>query len=306
MRDDVRFLAGGTNLVDLMKLEVERPSHLIDISRLPQGAVARHGDGLRIGATVTNADLAAHPAVRSRYPMLARALLSGASPQLRNKATTAGNLLQRTRCAYFQDLAMRCNKRAPGSGCDALHGDNRNHAILGASDACIATHPSDMAVAMAALDAQVESLDARGGVHLTALEDLYRLPDGRPDLETSLRRGELVTAVLLPPPPPGRQIYRKVRDRASFAFALVSIAAVLHVDGGRIAAARLALGGVAAKPWRDRRLEEALVGQSPAPGLFRDAAARLLADAVGRGRNDFKIELARRLIERTLTEAADA
>lgn len=301
------FIAGGTNLLDLMKLGIERPVHLVDVSRLPYAAIDDTPDGgLRVGAQVRNADLASDPRVRRRYPMLARALLAGASAQLRNKASTGGNLLQRTRCSYFQDSAMPCNKREPGSGCAALGGFNRVNAILGASEACIATHPSDMAVAMRALDATVETMTPDGATRTIPVADLHRLPGSTPHIETALAVGEIITAVVLPSPPSGRQVYRKVRDRASYAFALVSVAAVVDMDGGRIRSARLALGGVAAKPWRMPEAEARLAGQPAEPSTFAAAAEMLLAGARGYGHNDFKVELARRTIRRTLADATEA
>jgi xanthine dehydrogenase YagS FAD-binding subunit len=298
------FIAGGTNLLDLMKLEVMTPRKLVDITRLELNDIERTEEGgLRVGALVTNADLAAHAEVRRNYPLLSRALLAGASGQLRNKATTGGNLLQRTRCYYFYDTAMACNKRAPGSGCAAMEGANRLHAILGGSEACIATHPSDMAVAMRALDAQVELRAPDGSQRSLPLGSFYRLPGNTPHIETELAPGELITAVTLPPPPGGRQIYRKVRDRASYAFALVSVAAMLRMDGDRIAEARLAFGGIAPMPWRREEVEQVLTGARPAPELFAKAADTLLAEARGHGGNDFKIPLARRTLMAVLAEA---
>lgn len=301
-----RFIAGGTNLLDLMKLEVETPDGLIDISRLPLKDITVEDDGrLRIGAMVANSDLAADERVRRDYPVLSRALLAGASGQLRNKATTGGNLLQRTRCYYFYDTTAPCNKREPGSGCGAIGGFNRIHAILGASDKCIATHPSDMAVAMRALDATVE-LAARGGATRTVpLGDFHRLPGDTPWIETVLARGELITAVTLPAPLVGRQTYRKVRDRASYAFALVSVAAAIAVEDGTVTAARLAFGGLAPVPWRDQAVEAALVGQPATRATFAAAADALLADARGFGHNDFKIPLARRTLVATLIELTE-
>jgi xanthine dehydrogenase YagS FAD-binding subunit len=299
-----RYIAGGTNLVDLMKLQVEAPAHLIDISRLPLTAVAdTPGDGLRIGALVSNTGLAAHQSVRRRYPMLAEAIVAGASGQLRNKATIGGNLLQRTRCFYFYDTARPCNKRVPGSGCGAIGGHNRIHAILGASEHCIATHPSDMAVAMLALDAEVNILGP-GGERQLALDTLYRAPGSTPHLETTLEPGELIIAVTLPPPPRGRMRYRKVRDRASYAFALVSVAAALDMTEGVIRDARVALGGVAHKPWRAREAEATLLGRSANQATFAEAADAALANARGWGGNDFKLPLARRTIVRTLLDLA--
>ncbi|NDV87266.1 xanthine dehydrogenase family protein subunit M [Aurantimonas aggregata] len=299
-----RFIAGGTNLLDLMKLEVETPDGLIDISRLPLKDITVEDDGrLRIGAMVANSDLAADERVRRDYPVLSRALLAGASGQLRNKATTGGNLLQRTRCYYFYDTTAPCNKREPGSGCGAIGGFNRIHAILGASDKCIATHPSDMAVAMRALGATVETRKTDGSTAEVPIEDFHRLPDETPEIETNLEPGELITAVLLPKPVGGVQLYRKVRDRASYAFALVSVAAVIRMDGGKIAEASLAFGGLAHKPWRDAAVEAALVGQTPSKALFAKAADILLKDATGQGENDFKIPLTRRTLAAVLREA---
>jgi xanthine dehydrogenase YagS FAD-binding subunit len=298
-----KFISGGTNLLDLMKLEIERPTHLVDISRLPLKDIEELQDGgLRIGAQAANSDVAADHRVRTRYPVLSQALLAGASGQLRNKASVGGNLLQRTRCPYFYDTAAGCNKREPGSGCSAIGGFNRIHAILGASDACIATHPSDMAVAMTALDAQIELLGADQTVRRVALVDFHRLPGNTPHIETVLRPGEMITAVVLPPPPPGRQLYRKVRDRASYAFALVSVAAIVAAERGTIAAARVAFGGVAHKPWRGTEAEAALIGRPASGATFRAAADAALAHAVGRGHNDFKIELAKRTLYRTLAQ----
>jgi len=298
-----RFIAGGTNLLDLMKLQIETPERLVDISRLDLREVREtEAGGLVIGATVPNSDLAAHPSVRGRYAMLSRALLAGASGQLRNKATTGGNLLQRTRCYYFYDTATPCNKREPGSGCSAREGFNRILAVLGTSPHCIASHPSDMAVAMRALEAVVATLRPDGGTRRTAIGDLYRLPGDTPHIETILEQGELITHIELPPPPPGRQIYRKVRDRASYAFALVSVAGAVAVEDGRIGSARLAFGGLGTMPWRDPAVEDMLVGQKPARELFEAAAKLLLRDAKGYGANDFKLPLARRTLVACLTE----
>lgn len=292
-----RFIAGGTNLLDLMKLEIETPDRLVDISRLALGDVENtDAGGLLIGALVTNSDLAADARVRARYPVLARALLAGASPQLRNKASVGGNLLQRTRCPYFYDTNMACNKRAPGSGCAALGGITRSHAILGTSEHCIATHPSDMAVALAARDAVVVTLAPDGDRRRIAIGDFHRLPGQTPHHETVLKRGELITHVELPAAPPGRQAYRKVRDRASYAFALASVAAVIAVENGVVTSARLAFGGIATKPWRDTAVEAALVGHAPTAERFAAAVDALLAGARGHGGNDFKIPLARRLL----------
>lgn len=305
-REGARFIAGGTNLLDLMKLQIETPAALVDISRLPLGDIEETAEGgLRIGALVPNSDLAADARVREHYPVLSRALLAGASGQLRNKATTAGNLLQRTRCYYFYDTAMACNKRAPGSGCAAREGFNRILAVLGTSDQCIATHPSDMAVAMRALGAIVVTLDAQGERRRIALDDFYLLPGQTPDRETVLRAGELITHVELPPAPAGRQTYRKVRDRASYAFALVSVAAVVAVEDGRISAARLAFGGLGPMPWRDEAVEATLIGQAPGAEAFDAAADALLRDAQGFGSNDFKIPLARRTLAAVLRELTE-
>jgi xanthine dehydrogenase YagS FAD-binding subunit len=295
---DARFIAGGTNLLDLMKLEVEAPSKLIDINRLGLNTVSERPDGaVSIGATVANSDLAAHPAIRTRFPSLARAILSGASAQIRNRATTGGNLLQRTRCYYFYDTAAACNKRAPGSGCSAIGGFNRIHSILGHSDACIATHPSDMAVALLALDARVVTLLPNGETRRFPLPELYSAPGSAPDRETILVPGELITHVELPPPAArARQAYRKVRDRASYAFALVSVAGVVSMNGGKMASVALAFGGLAPTPWRDKAVEDALVGQAPSADAFDRAAATLLRDAHGHGHNDFKIPLVRRTL----------
>lgn len=298
-----RFLAGGTNLLDLMKVETEAPQHLVDVSRLPLTGIDEADGGLRVGAMVTNTDLAADARVRERYPLLSRALLNGASGQLRNQATTGGNLLQRTRCYYFYDPATPCNKRTPGSGCSALHGYNRIHAILGASEACIAVHPSDMAVALAALDAEVEVQSSSGNRRIR-LADFHRLPENKPQQDTTLNSGELITAVILPPPPAGGQVYRKVRDRASYDFALVSVAALIDLDGKRIRTARIALGGVAHKPWRALEAEKQLVGQNLSDDAFAAAGEAAVKGAKGRGYNDFKIQLAARTVARALGDAA--
>ncbi|MAM24003.1 MAG: xanthine dehydrogenase [Rhodobacteraceae bacterium] len=299
-----RFIAGGTNLLDLMKLGVERPERLTDITRLDLRGIEDHEGGLRIGALVSNADLAADARVRGDYPVLSRALLSGASGQLRNMATTGGNLLQRTRCYYFQDIDSPCNKREPGSGCSAIGGATRLHAILGASDDCIATHPSDMAVAMQALGAVLE-VEGPEGARSIPLSEFYLLPGDRPDRETVLAPGDLITAVTLPSPPPGRQTYRKVRDRASYAFALTSVAGIVNCDGGKITDAALAFGGVAPRPWRDAGVEKALIGQQATRESFDAAADVLLRDAQGHGGNDFKIPLLRRTFRAVLSELCE-
>jgi xanthine dehydrogenase YagS FAD-binding subunit len=306
-RPGAKFISGGTNLLDLMKLDIEHPSHLVDISRLPLRDIEELPDGgLRIGAQAANSDVAADDRVRSRYPVLSQALLSGASGQLRNKASIGGNLLQRTRCPYFYDTAAGCNKRDPGSGCSAIGGFNRIHAVLGVSDSCIATNPSDMAVAMTVLDARIELLDADQSVRGVAIADFYRLPGDTPHLETVVRPGEMITGVVLPPPPAGRQLYRKVRDRASYEFALVSVAAVVSADDGTIGDARVAFGGVAHKPWRSVEAEGALTGRPATMATYRAAAEAAMRDAVGQGHNDFKIELAKRTLCRTLAHVADA
>ncbi|MDV3457934.1 xanthine dehydrogenase family protein subunit M [Sphingomonas sp. HF-S4] len=302
-RPDTRFIAGGTNLLDLMKLGIDRPKRLVDINGLELRTISQTTEGgLRIGALVPNSDLAAHPLVRSRYPLLSRAILAGASAQLRNKATTAGNLLQRTRCYYFYDPAAPCNKREPGSGCSAIGGFNRIMAILGTSDQCIASHPSDMAVAMRALDASVESIEHSGARKSRTLEELYRLPGDTPHIDTNLEAGELITHMLLPPPATGEHRYVKVRDRASYAFALVSIATIVAVENGRIASASLAFGGIGTMPWRDREAEAALRGEPPSGTLFAHVADLVLRNAEGRGGNDFKISLLRRTLTATLEE----
>jgi xanthine dehydrogenase YagS FAD-binding subunit len=297
-------LGGGTNLVDLMRQDIERPDTVVDISRLPlTGVEELPGGGLRIGALVRNGPLAAHPMVRTRYPVLAQAVLSGASGQLRNMATVGGNLLQRTRCLYFVDATAACNKREPGSGCAAAGGFHRAGAVLGASEHCIATHPSDMAVALAALDAVVEVRSVRG-TRRVPLVELHELPGDTPHRETVLEADELITAVELPAPVTARSAYRKVRDRASFAFALVSVAAALDVRDGTVAAVRVALGGVAAKPWRALEAERVLTGGPATEEAFRAAAEAELAGAVGHPGNEFKIELARRTIVATLRDLA--
>jgi xanthine dehydrogenase YagS FAD-binding subunit len=304
---DAKFIAGGTNLIDLMKEDVERPLRLIDISRLPLKQIeqTRHG-GLLIGALVPNSDLAYHPLIEQRYPLLASAILAGASAQLRNMASTGGNLLQRTRCYYFYDTATPCNKRTPGSGCAARYGVNRIHAILGTSDACIATHPSDMCVALAALDAQVHVAGPSSGRTLT-FADLHRLPGDTPERDTNLAADEIITAVELPERGfAANYSYLKIRDRLSYAFALVSVAAALELENGTIKEARLALGGVAHKPWRDGAAEAAMRGEPANRSTFARAADTILRDAKGFAHNTFKIELARRAILRALSQAAAA
>jgi len=298
------FLAAGTNLVDHLKLGVATPDMLVDISHLPLDTVEHTADGgLRVGANVRNSALAVHPDVRRNYPMLTRALLAGASPQLRNAATTGGNLLQRTRCVYFRDVSTPCNKREPGTGCSALGGYTRYHAVLGASEECVATHPSDMAVALLALDAEV-LVAGPDGERIVALEEFYRLPGDRPDLDTTLERDELVVGVHLPPPETSLSTYRKVRDRASYAFALVSVAAELTISGGTITGCRIAFGGVAHRPWRAHRTEAALLGQRPDDDLFARAADAELVEAVALEGNAFKVPLLRRTVAGVLRDLA--
>jgi len=302
-----RFIAGGTNLLDLMKLDIERPAHLIDINRIGLDQIEATADGgLRIGALVRNSDLAADARIRNDYPLLARAILAGASAQLRNKATTGGNLLQRTRCYYFYDTTKPCNKRDPGSGCAALSGFNRAHAIFGASDQCIAVHPSDMAVALRALDARIETISSSGERRQIPIADFHRLPGATPHVETVLAPGELITHVTLPQPIGGVQLYRKVRDRASYAFALVSVAVVLVKEGKVVRQARLAFGGVAHQPWRVEAAERHLINTDAGHDARATAATAVLAGAHGRGHNDFKIPLLRRTIEATLAQAASS
>lgn len=294
---NAKFIAGGTNLLDLMKLEIETPSHLIDVNGLALDKIEPTADGgLRVGALVRNTDLAADARVRRDYGVLSRALLAGASGQLRNKATTAGNLLQRTRCPYFYDTNQPCNKRALGSGCGAIGGFNRPHAVIGASSSCIATHPSDMAVAMRVLDAKVEVVAPHGASRTIAIADFHRLPADTPHLETQLQQGELITAVTLPKPIGGAQLYQKVRDRASYAFALVSVAAVVQPDGS----ARIALGGVAHKPWRVEAAETAISRGA------RSFTAQLLAGAQPTAQNAFKVPLVERTIGAVLQQAQAA
>ena len=302
----VRFIAGGTNLLDLMKADVMRPATLIDINALALGRIEAQDDGaLLVGALARNADTARHPLVRERYPLLSAAMLSAASPQIRNMASNGGNLLQRTRCSYFYDPAVACNKRSPGSGCPAIGGLNRQHAILGTSAHCIATHPSDMCVALAALDARVH-VRSRDGARVLPFADLHRLPGDQPEVDTTLRAGEIVTHIELPPAGAfaAHCTYLKLRDRASYAFALVSVAAALDLGtDGRIRAARIALGGVAHKPWRVPAAEALLVGQMPGAAAFADVARAVLAGAQGQGGNDFKIALAHRAVVRALEMA---
>jgi xanthine dehydrogenase YagS FAD-binding subunit len=291
---EAKFIAGGTNLLDLMKLQIETPRHLVDVNGLGLDTVEpTEAGGLRIGALVRNTDLAAHPRVRKDYGVLARALLAGASGQLRNKATTAGNLLQRTRCPYFYDTAQPCNKRRPGSGCSALDGVSRQLAVIGGSEACIATHPGDMAVAMRVLDATVETVDAEGAMRKIPIAEFHRLPGDDPSRDTTLRPGELITAVTLPKPVPGTHIYRKVRDRASYAYALVSVAAILGKDGS----GHVAFGGVAHKPWRVEAAEADL------PNGAKAVTAQVFADAKPTHENAYKLKLAERTLGAALNQA---
>jgi xanthine dehydrogenase YagS FAD-binding subunit len=301
------YLGGGTNLVDLMRETIARPDTLIDVTGLSRTIAETDGGGLMIGAAVRNTALAEHAAVRTRYPVLTRAILAGASAQIRNMATVGGNVLQRTRCTYFYDTdGSRCNKRVPGSGCDAIGGFSRGHAILGASEACIATHPSDMCVALAALDAVVHLRGARGSRTLD-LVDLHRLPGDHPEIDTMLEPGELITAIELPALPfAANSSYRKVRDRASYAFALISVAAALELDGDRITDVRIALGGVAHKPWRAFKAEAALRGGPATANAFRAAAEAELADAKPLNDNGFKIGLTNRTLTAVLGELAGA
>jgi len=300
-----KLIAGGTNLIDLMKIDVERPARIIDISRLPLTKVEESKDGgVKIGALVPNSDLAYHPIIAKRYPLVASAILAGASQQLRNMASTGGNLLQRTRCFYFYDTATPCNKRTPGSGCSAIEGVNRINAILGTSEACIATHPSDFCVALAALNASVH-VEGPSGAREVAFGDFHRLPGETPELDTNLKRDEMITSVELPPEGfAANYSYLKIRDRLSYAFALVSVAAALKIERDKISEARLAVGGVAHKPWRRPEAELALRGKPATETSFFEAANVLLEGAKGYGHNDFKIGLARRGIVRTLTQAA--
>jgi xanthine dehydrogenase YagS FAD-binding subunit len=299
-----KFIAGGTNLIDLMKLQIETPAHLVDINALPLRDIEETADrGLCIGALVSNSALAADIRVRGRYPLLSQAILAGASGQLRNMASTGGNLLQRTRCPYFYDTSKPCNKRVPGSGCAALRGLNRMNAVLGVSDDCIAAHPSDMAVAMTALDARIETVTRDGGTRTIPIDQLYRAPGNTPNIETVLAPGELICSVVLPPPPAGRQVYRKVRDRASYAFALVSVAMIVAHDNHHVQAARVAFGGLSYKPWRSHEAEAMLSGATLTRASYDAAAAAALKNARGYGHNDFKIPLARRTLRATLAEA---
>ena len=303
--DHVRYLAGGTNLIDLMKENVERPARIVDINRLDLHRITERDDGgLRLGALATNADTAYDARIEARYPLLSSAILAGASPQLRNAATNGGNLNQRTRCYYFYDIATPCNKREPGSGCGAVGGVNRIHAILGASPSCIATHPSDMCVASAALKAEVR-VTGHDGDRTIAFEDYHRLPGDEPWRDNTLKPGELVTAIDLPPEDFSiNYTYLKLRDRLSYAFALVSVAVAMKLEDGRITDVRIAVGGVAHKPWRRSEAEESIKNEAPSTQAFETAAGALLAGAIGQGENDFKIALARKAIVRALEQAA--
>ena len=302
---EASFIAGGTNLLDLMKLEIETPTKLVDVTRLELQQIETTADGgLRIGTLVSNSDLAAHPEVIANYPVLSRAILAGATGQLRNKATTGGNFLQRTRCYYFYQTDSACNKRNPGSGCPAIEGENRTLAILGTSDACIAQHPSDMAVAMRLLDATIETVKADGSTRKINVKDFYCLPKDTPHIENVLESGELITHVTLPAPVKGIHTYDKVRDRASYAFALVSCAAVIDVDdSGNLATVRLAFGGIGTEPWRNEAVEALLTDTDGNDDVITQAADLLLKDAKGSGQNDFKIPLTRRLLKQVIQRA---
>jgi xanthine dehydrogenase YagS FAD-binding subunit len=301
------FLAGGTTLVDLMKIDVLTPDTVVSVRRLGMSGIDISDDGVAIGATVTNSQLAWHPVVRDRYPVLAEAILSGATTQIRNMATVAGNILQRTRCSYFRDVHASCNRRQPGSGCDALDGFNRGHAVLGVSEHCIATHPSDMCVAMAVLDADIHTLRPDGTTRSIPFREFHLAPGDTPHVEVALAHGELITHIVIPHLPAARRShYLKVRDRASYEFALASAAVVLDLDGDTIRVARLGLGGIATKPWRAIEAELILTGRKATDDAFRDAAEIALAGAVARDHNHFKIELAKRTIVRAFATARDA
>lgn len=302
--DEAKPIGGGTNLVDLLKLEVEAPDRIVDINKLPLAGIDTLDDGgLRVGALASNTAVAVDDRIRRDWPVLSRAILSGATQQIRNRATTAGNLCQRTRCYYFYNIDQPCNKRDPGTGCGAINGIARQHAILGASDQCIATYSGDMAVALSALDAHVEIWSGNGKSRSVPLRAFHRLPGETPWRDNVLAEGEIITAVLLPPPATGKQLYRKVRERSSYAFALVSVAAIVAMADGRIARAELAFGGLAHKPWHDPRIADLLMGQEPDEALFERAADLLLEDAQGHGGNEFKIPLARRTLKAVLGEA---
>ena len=302
---DIRFLAGGTTLIDLMKLEVETPARVLDINRLPFDKIEEvPGGGLKIGAMVRNSDLAHHPRVEREYAVLSQAILAGATAQIRNMATTAGNLLQRTRCMYFRDTAMPCNKREPGTGCPAITGSNRMLAILGTSEHCIATNPSDMCVALAALEATIHVQGPKGS-RAVPMTDFHLLPGSTPERETVLEPGDLITHVTLPPAMAGRQVYLKLRDRASYEFALASAAVVIDAPGEKISKARIALGGVGTKPWRSHEAEAALAGQPANDASFRKAAEAAVRGAKAQSENKFKIELAKRCLTHALHTAVN-
>lgn len=301
------FLAGGTTLVDLMKVNVLRPDTVVDVRRLGLSNIDVSDDAISVGAAVTNSQLAWHPAVRDRFPVLSEAILSGATTQIRNMATVAGNILQRTRCSYFRDVHASCNRRQPGSGCDALDGFNRGHAVLGVSEHCIATHPSDMCVALTVLDTVVQTLRPDGSARSIPFRDFHRAPGDTPHLEVALEHGELITHIVIPHLPAARRShYLKVRDRASYEFALASAAVVLNLDGEMIRAARLGLGGIATTPWRASEAEHFLTGRQASDDTFRDAAEIALSGAVAQEHNHFKIELAKRTIVRAFATARDA
>ena len=302
---EASFIAGGTNLLDLMKFEIETPTKLVDVTRLELEQIEDTADGgLRIGTLVSNSDLAAHPSVIANYPVLSRAILAGATGQLRNKATTGGNFLQRTRCYYFYHTDSPCNKREPGTGCPAINGENRPLAILGTSDACIAQHPSDMAVAMRLLDATIETAKTDGSTRKIPIKDFYCLPKDTPHIENVLESGELITHVVLPAPIKGIHTYDKVRDRASYAFALVSCAAVIDADdNGNLTTVRLAFGGIGTQPWRNEDVEDLLTNTQGDDDTINQAADLLLKDAKGSGQNDFKIPLTRRLLKQVIKRA---
>lgn len=302
-----RFLAGGSNLIDLMKEDIEQPVRLVDISHLPLTAIERGDAGLAIGALARNADTANHPLVRERYPLLTEAIVAGASGQIRNMATNGGNLLQRTRCPYFYDIATPCNKRQPGSGCAARQGLNRIHALFGWSDACVATYPGDMANALVALDARITLLDADGARRAMPLAELYRLPDDTPHLDTTLPHGALIVGIELPDDAAAfapHSHYLKVRDRASYAFAMVSVAAALEIDGGVVRRARIVMGGVSHMPWRSTAAETLLVGEAPTAARFEQAAEVAFRHARPLAHNDYKIPLGKRAVARALAQAA--
>ena len=303
--ETAKFIAGGTNLIDLMKYNVEKPQHLVDVNRLPIGKIEEKSGGLRLGATCTNSETAYHETVEENYPMLSLAILNGASPQLRNAATDGGNLMQRTRCYYFYDTAFPCNKRMPGTGCPAIGGYNRIHAVLGTSENCIATHPSDMCVALAALEAVV-NVRGKGGERQIKFEDFHRLPGDTPEIDNNLKPDEIIVSIDLPEKGFDKNYtYLKLRDRQSYAFALVSVAVGLEMDGDKISEARIALGGVAHKPWRDKDAENLLKDKSATRENFEKVAEKIFADAKGFGHNNFKIELGKRAVIRALEQAAN-